>query len=257
MNPLKTLGKKVLPQSAIYFYHSFRYSVRLGMLGSLLRTLPNFRRKERLGGEAGWTIPAGLIGPDAVCYCIGCGEDITFDLELIDRYGCSIFAFDPTPRAIAHVAAHAGHNPRYHFFEVAIWDKEETVRFYAPPDAGVSHSITNLEGTDTYIEVPAKRLRQVVEAHGHSSIALLKMDIEGAEHTVIRTIVEDRIPIDVLCVEFDELARHATKDRVRAMRGTIRSLHEAGYDLFWIETSNFTFVHRDALRRLAREGATA
>ena len=31
----------------------------------------------------------------------GVGEDASFDLGIIERFGCSVFAFDPTPRAIA------------------------------------------------------------------------------------------------------------------------------------------------------------
>ncbi len=250
MQLLKKIGKKILPQWAIYFYHSLRFSRKLGITWPLLRSLGNWRRKVRLGGEAGWTIPRTLLNEASVCYCIGCGEDITFDLELIRTYGCTVYAFDPTPRAIAHVAAHTHGIPEYRFAEVAIWDKEDTVRFYVPGEEhGVSHSITNLDSTTEYIEVPTKRLRQVFQSNGHASIALLKMDIEGAEHTVIQTVVEDALAIDVLCIEFDELAKYATPERVAKIRGSIQSLLDHGYDYFWIEGSNFTFVRRDLTTR--------
>jgi FkbM family methyltransferase len=243
MHPtIKKIGKRVLPQASILFYHSLRAALKLGILGPLFRTQWNAARKVRLGDEGGWTIPRSLLRESSICYCIGCGEDITFDLELIRRASCTVFAFDPTPRAIAHVAEHAANVPNYKFYEFAIWDKEDTVKFYVPP-IGVSHSITNLEGTDAYIEVPTKRLKQVLESNAHAAIALLKMDIEGAEHTVIRTIVEDQLQIDVLCVEFDELAK-PTPERLAAIKRSIRSLLDFGYDYFWIEGSNFTFVRQ-------------
>lgn len=240
---LKNLGKKVLPESWIFFYHSLRAALKLGIVGPLFATQRNARLKVRLGGEAGWNIPATAIRDTSICYCVGCGEDITFDLELLRRYDCTIFAFDPTPRAIAHVKEHASQLPNYRFSTFAIWDDDATVKFYVPP-AGVSHSITNLEGTEEFIEVPTKRLKQVFDSNGHAAIALLKMDIEGAEHTVIRTIVEDRLQIGVLCVEFDELASHATPERLASIRATIQSLLDFGYEYFWIEGSNFTFVRR-------------
>lgn len=235
----------VLPKPVIFFYHSFRFSWRLGIVGAMLHTLTNSTHKIRLGKEAGWTIPQSLLERSSVCYCIGCGDDISFDLALIAEYSCSVFAFDPTPKAIAHVQKHAAHLPNYHFSTFAIWDKEETVRFYVPGEAlGVSHSITNLDGTAEFIEVPAKRLSQVVRANGHRKLALLKMDIEGAEHTVIRTILEDNLQVEVLCVEFDELAKHGTPERLRKINDTIQSLLNFGYEYFWIEGPNFTFVRR-------------
>src|ERR1700719_1014712 len=34
----------------------------------------------------GWTVPGDLIGREWVCYSVGAGGDIEFDLELIRRY---------------------------------------------------------------------------------------------------------------------------------------------------------------------------
>src|SRR3982751_577839 len=54
-------------------------------------------------GYGGWTIPVGLLDSSSVCYCAGVGTDVSFDLGLIERYGCDVFAFDPTPAAVDHV----------------------------------------------------------------------------------------------------------------------------------------------------------
>ncbi len=48
----------------------------------------------------GWAIDERLIKNNSIIYSFGVGTDISFDMELITRYGCSIFAFDPTPRCI-------------------------------------------------------------------------------------------------------------------------------------------------------------
>ena len=243
MKIIKKIAKAILPQSWIYFYHSLRMAKKLGMITALFRTLANANKKQRLGSEAGWTIPEGVLNKESLCYCVGCGEDITFDLELIRHYSCSVYAFDPTPRAIAHVRKHTANLGNYHLAEVGIWEKEGTVKFYIPDDpAQVSHSITNLEGTKRFIEVRTKRLKQVLEENRHSDIALFKMDIEGAEHTVIRTIIEDRIQIGIICIEFDELAQHATAERLATINSSIQSLINYGYRIFWVEGSNFTFV---------------
>ncbi|AOX03493.1 hypothetical protein BJP34_32315 [Moorena producens PAL-8-15-08-1] len=129
----------------------------------------------------GWVVPASLLDASSICYCVGCGEDISFDIGLINQFGCDVFAFDPTPRAIKYVQKVAGNNSKYHFFEIGLWNKEDTLKFYVPqnPDH-VSHSLINLQKTSDYIEVKVKRLRQIMEDIGHKKIDLIKIDIEGA-----------------------------------------------------------------------------
>ena len=41
-----------------------------------------------------------------------------------------------------------------------------------------------------------------MKENGHSHLDLLKMDIEGAEFEVIDSIIEDQVPINILCIEF-------------------------------------------------------
>jgi hypothetical protein len=85
----------------------------------------------------GWVIPTGFINPLSVCYCVGCGEDISFDLGLIEKFHCAIFAFDPTPRAIAYVKDRTADIAEYHFSPIGLWDKAEELKFYASTNIGV------------------------------------------------------------------------------------------------------------------------
>jgi hypothetical protein len=57
-----------------------------------------------LGTEYGrHTVCTDRLGPDSIVYSFGLGEDISFDLELIERTGATVYGFDPTPRSIAWV----------------------------------------------------------------------------------------------------------------------------------------------------------
>lgn len=192
----------------------------------------------------GWVVPAGRLGPDAVCYCAGCGEDISFDLALIDRFDCDVHGFDPTPKAIAHVQAVAGDNPKYHLHEIGLWDSRDTLRFYVPrnPDH-VSHSLTNLQGTEDYITVPVERLDALMRQLGHSRLDLLKIDIEGAEYRVIDTLLEDGIDIGVLCVEYDEFFQPLDGDWKQRIRASVEKLQAAGFRMVHTAgNANYTFL---------------
>lgn len=194
----------------------------------------------------GWVIPSDLIESDSICYCVGCGEDISFDLGLIDKFGCHVFAFDPTPRAIKYVKDVAGEYSKYHFFEIGLWDKEGNVRLYAPRNPlHVSHSALNLQKTEDYIEVPVRRLQQIMDELGHERIDLLKIDIEGAEYKVVESVLEDNLDIRVICVEYDECHNPLDDNYKTRVRQSINRLIESGYALVHSQgIGNYTFVKK-------------
>ena len=146
----------------------------------------------KIGSDyGGWVVPQTLLNQDSICYCGGCGEDISFDLGLIERFNCQVYGFDPTPRAIAYVNDKIQGVDAYHFFPLGLWNQKDTLKFYVPQnESHVSHSLVNLQKTEDYLEVEVERLRVLMERCGHSQLTLLKIDIEGAEYEVLKTILQ-------------------------------------------------------------------
>jgi FkbM family methyltransferase len=177
----------------------------------------------RLGtGYGGYVVPADLIGPDSVCYCAGLGEDVSFELELIRRRGCTVHAFDPTPKSIAYMTPLAEAHPQLRFQPFGLWGSDSTQRFYEPRDAShVSHSIGNLQRTSDFILVECRSVPSLMAELGHDRLDLLKLDIEGAEYSVLDSLVEADIHPTVLCVDFH---RTSTVAEMAAAVGRLRSL---------------------------------
>ena len=78
--------------------HKVRHAVRRRWFE---RRAPQMQMREARYGlidmgssYGGWLMPQGLIEASWVCYCVGAGGDISFDLELIDRYGARIRSID-------------------------------------------------------------------------------------------------------------------------------------------------------------------
>ncbi len=197
----------------------------------------------RIGSASGghW-VPVKLLGPDSVCYCAGAGEDITFDLGLIERFDCEVVTIDPTPRAIEYVQ---GLSPsgKFAFVPVGLAGQAGELRFYAPRDAAhVSHSIVNLQRTSDFFVAQVTSLAQLMSERGHAHIDLLKMDIEGAHHQVFRSMHEDGVFPTVMCVEFDQ------PEPLRRTIADVRRLRSAGYTVVNVDRFDVTFV-RDRARR--------
>jgi FkbM family methyltransferase len=183
------------------------------MLGSRklsrLRLRASLRPSRRLStvrlGSAygGWQVPLELLTPESVVYSAGVGEDVSFDLALVRYVGCQVWAFDPTPRAIAF--AGRVDEPRFHFRPYALWTTDTTRPFYVPADERhVSHSLVNLADTDRSVPVQCRSLRSIMAELQHHRIDLLKLDIEGAEYEVLGSLGDVRPRI--LCVELHRMA---------------------------------------------------
>ncbi|WNZ47627.1 FkbM family methyltransferase [Leptolyngbya boryana CZ1] len=195
----------------------------------------------------GWVIPKSLFNASSVCYCAGCGEDISFDLGLIEQIGCKVYGFDPTPRAIQYVKETTEGNSKYRFFDIGLWDKADVLKFYVPKNPEhVSHSLLNIQKTESFIEVKVKRLSDIMQENGHHKLDLLKLDIEGAEYKVIDSILEDKLEVNVLCVEYDECFNPLDRDYKQRVKRSVSKLLNAGYKLVYAQgNGNYTFL-RDA-----------
>ncbi len=220
--------------------------------------VPREPSAERIGKHgASWVIPRGSLDPDAVCYLVGAGEDISFDEGVSLRYGCVVHVFDPTPRAIAHVAelkrsaesegfdtARRDAIRRIEFNAIGVWKADETLRFFAPQNPKhVSHSVLNLQSTGSYFEAGCLSLGSLMRKLGHAAIDLLKLDIEGAECEVIESMVNAQIRPRIICVEFDELIQPLDLGAVGRVRRAVELLAVSGYRIYHIDwPANYTFV---------------
>jgi hypothetical protein len=61
---------------------------------------------ESLGSDYGRKyVVASILGPKPLLVSGGVGEDITFDVEFVSKFGANAVLIDPTPRAVEHISA--------------------------------------------------------------------------------------------------------------------------------------------------------
>ena len=201
----------------------------------------------------------------------GAGEDISFDVALAGEFGATVHIIDPTPRAVHHVKAvlsrlgcrrtdefvpggaqsasaydlaKVGPNQLV-LHEYALWHRDDLVNFFPPenPDH-VSHTVENWRqvlGEQEVLQVVGRRLRSLLPQEDLDRIALLKLDIEGAEIEVISDLLSAAILPEQVLVEFDQLAIPNRVSRRRA-KHSFALLRHCGYRLAMREKLNFTFI---------------
>jgi FkbM family methyltransferase len=208
----------------------------------------------RLGTDyGGWWVPEIGLSRDDFIVSAGAGEDISFDIELAKRYGCSVLILDPTPRAATHFnrtvelirknqpapinestsefyQAHAKDIKNIKFRPLGLWSENSIQHFFVPANPNnVSHSIDNMHGTEAGFDAECVSLSEVLKLEGREKISLLKLDIEGAEFTVLCNLLEIGHKPSYILVEF-----HAGHDEIERLRRTktirmLKNLHKVGY----------------------------
>lgn len=222
----------------------------------------------RLGTPyGGWNIPAAnALDASSVCYCVGAGEDISFDCALASRYGCTVRVIDPTPRAVAHFeqlsqAVEDGRRfpinnkpaecyditrdefSRITFLPYGVAADNAEMKFFLPRNKEhVSCSMVNIQGTEDYFVATCRRLADIMREQGDGKLALLKLDIEGAEYSVIKDLVEAGALPDLFLIEFDEGHTPMDADAPKRIATHVKMLEEAGMRCVFVEGCNATFV---------------
>ena len=187
----------------------------------------------------GWPAINNSLNANSVVYSFGLGEDISFDLSIIDHFACSVYGFDPTPR-VHEWLSHQSIPDNFKAYPWGLSTTDGSIRLYAPENPEhISHSINpGVKSNEDYIEVPSKRFKSIQQELGHTRVDVLKMDIEGFEYGVIDDLLTGKnLPKQIL-IEFHHLMySFSLEDTNRA----IKKLNDAGYAIYYISQTGREF----------------
>lgn len=190
-------------------------------------------RSVRIGTEYGgwWVIPE-LVNADSVVYGVGVGHDITWDLGMIERFGCTVHAFDPTPRSRTWIESQKL-TDKFVFHPLGLAATDGVARFvmrsHVPGWSSYDKSDTT-DGAAEVVELQIRRLTTLMSQLGHTHVDVLKMDIEGSEYEVIDDLLMTDVRPSLLLIEFHYWT-NPRADVPRTVRA-IDSLRGAGYQVF-------------------------
>jgi FkbM family methyltransferase len=224
---------------------------------------------EKLGTTyGGWFIPKDCnLNENSIIYSVGVGEDLSFDIQLQSKYNCNIFLFDPTKRSIKHFdeckkyystnkiykftgniqpdyyTNIVGQHPNFDkitYINTGLWNKKDTLKFYRQTEIkNVSQSLIPNMFSNDYDIVNVDCIKNQMTELKHTHIDLLKMDIEGAEITVLNNMIDENIFPTYLCIEFDLFIKK--KDKNNDTKKLINRLISNNYQILINEDMNITF----------------
>jgi len=171
-------------------------------------------------------------------YGVGAGEDISWDLGLVDTFDATVFLFDPTEKSIKYTTPilekYTQTKPnKLHHTPEGLSDKPGKLTFSMPanPDH-VSMRQADLADKDMTrtVTVNVNSLSAWMKERNHAYLDILKIDIEGSEYAVLESLLDsDFVPFTQLLVEYHN---RFLSDKSRHTR-LLQSLKEAGFYELW------------------------
>jgi len=187
----------------------------------------------------GWYVPNDLIDDGWMCYCVGAGHDVSFDLALISEYGARVRAFDPFEfyESEALTAAHG--DPRFSFHCVAIATQDGPLEMVGRQDEerGNVSAVGHADDKRGSFVLPGRTVTSLMTELGDNPVQLLKLDLEGLEYDVVPSLDLRAIGVQVFLVQL-----HHNRT-ARVARRLIDDIRRSGYRLVATKySSKLTFV---------------
>lgn len=189
----------------------------------------------------GWFLSPDLIPHGSTIISAGVGEDITFDLHLINLKSCPIIGVDPTLKSHDFIASQG--IPNFHLIKKAlIGSGEKNIKIFKQKNSEhVSESIlsSNQNSSDEFRTCDTITLNELLSLYPDTSV--IKMDIEGAEYEIIENTEDLKVP--QLCIEFHHFCTHFTE---RDTFNCLKKLSQLGYTTQYTPNGKeYTFVRYD------------
>ena len=173
----------------------------------------------------GFFVVPKLIKNSSNALCVGLGEDVSFDIQLIGLHNIKVLGVDPTKKAKDYISRLSPNN--YDFINSALVSEsyeEKTVKMFEnknPDWVSESLVISHNAVSNKFYEADVVKLSSLLEGHNFD---IVKMDIEGAEYDILDQFNDFKC--NHLCIEFHH---HCTDYSESDTERCLRRLHDSGF----------------------------
>jgi FkbM family methyltransferase len=176
---------------------------------------------------------------DSIVFDCG-GYEGDWTAAIFERYGCTVFVFEPVERYARSLEARFGDHERIRIFRFGLHSRNERCKIHLAANAssvfGVSADVE---------EIQLRDVQEVLADLDVPRIDLMKVNIEGGEFDLLDRLLATRLiaRVDNLQVQFHRFVPNAVERRER-IREKLAETHQLAYD--------YEFVWESWRRRLVR-----
>lgn len=201
-----------------------------------------------LGSADQWAVPAGSLSADSFIVSAGVGHSITFEQDIIARFGARIVLLDPSPTGVTTIERLADRR-NIEFLPLGLAAVSGELQF-GLPDRAEEGSFRKGSAEDG-VSFGCTSLSDIMRKHGRTRIDLLKIDVEGFEYEIIQSIFDDRLSVEQICVEIHHNREISIDQTIADAARLILRLARAGYRVVYNKNMDFTFVKTGLLAGLS------
>lgn len=195
--------------------------------------------------HAGFYVNTKGLNSKSIIYSFGVGEDISFDEKLIKEYNCTIYAFDPTPKTVNFILTKNA-PPNFIFNQYGLNSHDGEIPFYLPINpnhvsCSTSKVLDHKNKKTEFVIVNMKKFSTIVNELGHKKIEIVKLDIEGSEYEVLDDILNSKVDINQILIEFHHRFSSISLNKTKE---AIKKLNIKGYKIAAIsdQYEEYTFI---------------
>lgn len=179
---------------------------------------------------------------------VGCGFEAEFSVTLINKHNLKAFAVDPTHKHAPYLKKIEEKYPsNFVHLQYALSAENGSTVFYEAENCE-SGSLLNshqnvLNDTITEYDVTLIDLPELLKITGLQKVDLLKIDIEGAEYTLLNDKnIEALNSVEQLFVEFHHISvkNYSKKDTLKI----VKQIENAGFNSFCNDGLNYLFYKK-------------
>ena len=205
------------------------------------RFLDYWRRKRKRRAGRRWGRDKGIhakrlrfsydLGPQSVVF--DCGAYLgDFAAELVERYQCEVFCFEPMPRHFEQLSKRFANSPRIVCLNYGIASNSREAKVSVEQEASSLFRTAESAETET---VRFVGLEEALKLAGGRKIDLLKLNIEGGEFELLETILERNLAGQFrhIQVQFHQVIPDYHERWLKIRTGLARS-HHLTYDYYFV-----------------------
>jgi FkbM family methyltransferase len=188
------------------------------------------RRWVRDGGNARFRYSYDL-GPESVVF--DCGAYVgDFASEMIDRYQCKVFCFEPLQGYFEKLSRRFAGQPLVTCLNYGIGSRSMEAKISVEQDAS---SLFRAAESGRFETVRFMDINEALQLAGGGRIDLLKLNIEGGEFEILEAILERNLATRFrhIQVQFHQVVPDFHERRL-GIREKLAATHRLGYDYYFV-----------------------